>query len=201
VGLSAVASKILCRKHNSELSAVDSQGIVAIRALDGSAPALGSESQTLVNGEIFERWLLKTAINVSYGSSLVLGVGMADSQPGIPPPYLLAVVFGGLAFSHRMGAYFLIPACDFKFRSGEITVIPIHKDGQIGGFYFHLRGVDLFLSLLPGSHPPTLRELGPTSLPQHILDAEPHYRSSSIITSTNDGPPLQIRFSWPQQSR
>ena len=92
VGLSALTSKILCRKHNSELSAVDNQGILAIKALDGSDAALSSESQAPVNGEIFERWLLKTAINVSYGSSLVLGVGMADSQPGMPPPYLVAVV-------------------------------------------------------------------------------------------------------------
>lgn len=202
IGLGSATAGVLCRKHNSLLDVVDRGGVSAIRSFDADR----EEGDPMVQGEVaidgglFERWLLKTAINVSYMSSLQIGVGMTDQQVGIPASYLVAVAFGACSFSHKMGAYFLLPSEEFRFRKGEITIMPVHKDGHIGGFYFHLRGVDVFLSLYAGHAPSSLRNLGVSSLPVHILDAVPTYRSTSLTISTNNNAFRGISFSWPAKT-
>jgi hypothetical protein len=176
---------------------VDRTGITAIRRFDRlcNEPGYGISGMP-VDGHMFERWLLKTAVNLSFGSKQHIGVGMTDSQPGWPTPYLLAVVFGDIHFTHKMGAYFLHPADECQVKRGEISVVPIHKNQEIGGFYFHLRGIDVFLSLFPDHSPPKLRDLGVTMIPGHIMDATMQYRPESIVTVTDRTQPVTTAFFW-----
>jgi hypothetical protein len=195
IGLGSATAKVLCRKHNSLLEAVDRGGASAIKHF--SAEGIDAKREAIVDGGLLERWLLKTAINLCYGDESHIGINMTDQVVGRPAPYLLAVAFGDLAFSHKIGAYFLVPSEKFMFRKGEITITPVHKDRKIGGVYFHLRGVDVFLSLYPGHAPLSLRRIGVSGLPAPILDAIPHYRSQSIALSTNNEAHQKISFSWP----
>jgi hypothetical protein len=204
ISLASITSKILCRKHNSELSPIDKEGINAVRIFESLLPE-NLRSNTIlpengkVNGYQFERWLLKTAINVSYKSNLHIGLGMSESQLGLPSPYLLAVVFGGLNFTHNMGVYMLTNRKPTKFRVGEIAMFPVYKDGAIGGFFFHIRGLKFFLSLLPGSSLPKLRKLGLTEggyIDSDLLDSKPHYRLSEMIINNHNSPPQNIEFCW-----
>lgn len=200
VGLSSLTGKVLCGFHNSALSPVDIAGIKIVRYFDQLYPNIenlpSEKTEPPFDGHMFERWLLKTAINISYGSSEHIGVGMTDSKPGKPSAYLLAVVFGDIPFSHKMGAYFIYPKGEYLVRKGEISLVPVIKSGEIGGFYFHLRGLDIFLSLFPGHAPPSLEEIGVTGFPDHILHAELQYRSSSLILRNEGAASTQVRFAW-----
>jgi hypothetical protein len=193
VGLSSLVKKHLCRHHNSTLSVIDDAGA---RVLEGFGSENECDSQIVLDGPLFERWLLKCAINVVYGDSGSLGVGMTDSVPGKVPWYLLEVVFGRQPFVCSMGAYFLYPEGEFRHREGEIIVAPIRKSDEIGGVYFHLRGLDVFLSLLPGHTLTTLGDIDLTLLPEHVLRAKLEYRSRVLLTRVKDSPERTIRFHW-----
>lgn len=195
VGLSSLTAKILCRRHNSILEAVDRGGIAAIRAFDETVDP-GKDTTTSISGHDFERWLLKVAINLNFRGAEPLGVGMLGAQAGHPAPYLLEAVFGERALDHGMGAYFLFPAGEYRFRWGEILVIPIRKNGQIGGVYFNLRGFHVFLSLFPGDSAPPLGQLGKIALPNHVLEAKLIYRPSSVVISRKNGTHSTISFGW-----
>lgn len=80
-------------------------------------------------------------------------------------------------------------------------MVPIHKNQEIGGIYFHLRGIDVFLSLFPGHAPPKLRDLGVTTIPAHILDATMQYRPESIVTITNQTQPVTTAFCWKKSDK
>ena len=197
VSIASLTAKILCQQHNSKLSRLDEEGINAVRIFEYLLPATARSvnsrpSRFIIDGHLFEKWLLKTAINISYKTDQHIGVGMAESIPGIPSAYLLAVVFGELNFTHNMGIYTLTSNYFYKFKAGSIFICPVQKDGEIGGFLFHIRGLNFFLSLFPGHHPQKLRELGLTSddnLTDYLLDAALSYRLQEIIVNTQDQPP------------
>jgi hypothetical protein len=197
VSVNSMAAKILCRKHNSLLGIVDDGGIEANRAFQQAESGMvNPSSPKAVNGPLFERWLLKMAINLSYGHGLKLGVGIVGAVPGLPSKYFLDVVFGDIPLTHNMGAYFLFPHGQFLYPKGQFLTTPIHKNGEIGGVYFHITGFDLFLSLRPGDPPPTLGEMGIGSLEPHVLSAAVVYHSPSLITLGGYHEPQQIQFNW-----
>lgn len=200
IGLQRASAKILCGLHNNKLSQVDSEGIAAIRRFDAISNRKNKVTEgdnSAIDGGLFERWLLKTALNCSFGCAQKIGVGMVGAKPGKPPVYLLAVAFGEIPFTEKMGAYFLYPSGEYIVKAGSISIMPVHKYGEIGGFLFHLRGVDVFLALYPGHAPPRLGSLGVTAIPKHLLEADIQYRPPSILTTTNGSLPIIIQFDWP----
>ena len=195
IGLSALTSKILCRRHNSILESADHAGIAAIRAFDATIDP-GKDTTTSFCGLELERWLLKAAINLNCRGIDKLGVGMLGAKPGHPAPYLLEAVFGDRILDYKMGAYFLLPNGEYRFRKGELIVISIRRRGEIGGIYFNLRGIHVFLSLFPGHAPTQLGQLGGITLPDHVLEANPIYRPSSVVIPRNDGTKSDIAVGW-----
>jgi len=194
IGVNSATANILCRNHNSSLSQLDEAATAAVRAFEADdAPC----TYPPINGRLFERWLLKTAINLSFGESLHLGAGIAQGQLGWPSPELLDAVFGDEPFPERTGAYFVLPCGVARYRSGEIRIQPTIRRQHIGGVFFRLRGIDIFLSLFRGAIPPPLREIGfgdPELEP--ILDITPIYHPNELIVSTNQGPPRTISIHW-----
>lgn len=96
-----------------------------------------------------------------------------------------------------MGAHFLFPAKETLHQPSEIVMIPLIKDGYIGGLYFELRSQAVFLNLFPGHSPPTLGTVAEKlGLQQALLDAELVYRPPSIATASNSMPISMIRFQW-----
>lgn len=192
------------RKTNSALSSIDQAGIDAVRIFESTLPDNAKSVDILkakqyVDGHKFEKWLLKTAINVSYKGENHIGVGMADSEKGKPSSYLLAVVFGELNFTHKMGLYFLYPNNQYRFKAGSFHVFPVIKNNMIGAFVFHVRGIDFLLNLFPSYAPPSLRSLGinvATGDYDYILDAEPIYRGSSMTVINENNVQQSIYFKW-----
>lgn len=208
VGLSNLTSKVLCEHHNNTLSGIDQAGANAVRIIESILPE-DRRSTTLapdsleIDGLNFERWLLKIALNLSFKSELHIGFGMIDSTPGWPSPYLLQVVFGNLPFTHKMGLYTFGYDTTEKIRAGSIAFMPIHKEGHIGGFWYHIRGFDFFLSLYPGYYLPRLRELGigaNKNIPPYIVNALPEYRRKKIVALNERREPSVVSFKWDNQS-
>ena len=190
IGINALQRSVLCAKHNNALSPVDEAGVHAIGAF-----AVGTASKT-VNGPLFERWLLKTAINLSLDGGLHIGLGMRDSIAGKPSPYLLAVAFGEQPFLAGMGAYFLMPREPYSYRVGEILVAPVHRDGAIGGLLFGLRGQFVFLSLYPGHAPPPMGELAPRVLAPQLATAPMIYRPEGVRIRSFGRETGEVGFRW-----
>jgi hypothetical protein len=203
ISVASLTSKILCSKHNNALSDVDQAGIDAVRIFESTLPPSmrtmkSSNAPKYVDGYNFERWLLKTAINLSVGGKNHIGVGMSNSEPGKPSPYLLAVVFGRLKFTHEMGLYFFFQK-EYKCRVGLFGVYPIIKNEEIGAFVFNLRGIDVLLSLFPGHAPPSLRNLGikeDSGDNSYILDSTPSYRNPSLEVNNINEISHKIYFKW-----
>jgi len=204
VSVASITSKILCEKHNNGMSDIDQAGIDAIKTIESVLPPNARSVDTLtakkyINGHDFERWLLKTAINVSVKSENHIGVGMANSQVGLPSAYLLAVIFGELKLTNEMGLYFLFPKGEYKFKVGSFHMYPVVKDKEIGAFVFHIRGLDFLLNLLPGYPPPSLKNLGiskSTGNHDYMLDSVPQYRSNSIIIGNANENKQSVHFYW-----
>lgn len=198
IGVSGLARKILCGKHNSDLSPADKEAIKAINLFQRLKPPKRGDPplDPYVDGHRFERWLLKTAINVSYDSEHHIGVGMTNSQPGVPSAYLIDVAMGKLPFTHLMGAHFVLAEGETEHDPHEIIIIPLIKDDVIGGFYFELRSQPVFLNLLPGHAPETLRSVANMKLQDGLLDASLIYRPKFIASAAGGMPTSMVRFNW-----
>lgn len=193
VGINALQRKILCSKHNNDLSPTDEAAKHAIESF-----SIGN-SEIPLNGPLLERWLVKTAVNLSIEGNHHIGCGMTESKPGWPSPYLLAVAFGDEVLCAKMGAYFLFPETQYVHRAGEILIVPISRDEFIGGYLFGLRGFFIFLSLYPGHTPPPIHTLAPGLLPEPIGSAPLYYRPTSLkvkIAGSNEG---LIQIQWPHK--
>jgi len=208
VSIANLTAKVLCEHHNSKLSNIDQAGINAFRVFEQLIPEKHRTIKTppenkIIDGLNFERWLLKTAINLSFKGDKHIGVGMTDSVPGIPSPYLLQVVFGELPFTHQMGLYTLCYETMEKFLVGNFSVTPIYQDNNIGGFLYHIRGFDFFLSLYPGHPVPKLSTLGlgeHNNIPSHIANALPIYRRDIINVYNQKQEHMQVNFCWKPQN-
>ena len=199
IGVNGLARQILCKTHNSALSETDSEAKKAVSLFQRSMSPTPTDpvGGNKVDGHKCERWLLKTAINLSYGGNLHIGVGMSESCPGLPSRYLIDVAFGKIQFTHQMGAHFIFPEKETQHDPGAIMMIPLRKDGLIGGFYFELRSQPIFLNLFPGHSPPTLGSVtSDLSVQQDLLDANLVYRPPSVATASNGIPTSMIRFRW-----
>lgn len=190
IGINALQRSFLCGKHNNDLSPTDQAAKCAITAFETGA------SIHPLNGVLLERWLVKTAINLSIDTNLHIGYGMNQSKKGWPSPYLVAVAFGSETLCAKMGAYFMLPMTQYKYRAREIMVVPIHRDEQIAGFIFNLRGQYIFLNLFPGHAPPIINTLVQGLLPEPISTAPLCYRPTSFGIQDADGKEGRIELEW-----
>jgi hypothetical protein len=157
VGLAALTGKILCRKHNSELSELDTAVKQAFETFDASMQLFQVRSKLksrrwaiktfAIDGTSLERWFLKTLINLSHNGPWIIGEG---SHPaGQPNPELVKIAFGRAAFREKAGLY--TAAHDGEqvtLRQGLRLTPKTIGDNLLAGM-FSLCGYRFFLSLLP----------------------------------------------------
>jgi hypothetical protein len=116
IGLASFVRNSLCRQHNSRLSPVDQAGAAAFRGLNPAGGRTQSPSREIeVDGFLFERWVLKSVLNVLYDDE---GSPGTDAVPALARTFLLKRTFGVEQMSYPMGLYIedqvgqLIPASD-----------------------------------------------------------------------------------------
>jgi len=113
VGLSSATAKILCKKHNSDISDVDAAGKAGFDTIRemirlGDArfklkPRHWTVKHFEIDGKKFERWCLKTLINLCYDRGHAIG---RDSiVDGKPSERLVRISYGLERFKNKAGLY------------------------------------------------------------------------------------------------
>lgn len=179
IGINSLTRKVLCKKHNNGFSTLDEEAKYAINCFEKG------KTGRPINGLLLERWLLKTAINLSLNCNFRIGVGFSDSVKGYPSPYAVALALGQEPFKYEMGMYFLENKTGVPNNPNEQLMMPITKNDEIGMFLFGLRGANIILNLVPAHEVPKLSNLKlHDSSPVDIEDEKPIYRPQGF-TNTN----------------
>ncbi len=155
IGLSSLVGNILCRKHNSDLSCLDSVALETFNAfresvkITNARKGLNTKSWTLkrfvVNGASLERWFLKTLINLSFGGEWIIGMG---SHPkGTPSKDLVETAFGLREFRDGSGLYLAGQSGDQIDSRDGITFTPKTSGRNLVVGAFQFRGFKFYLNL------------------------------------------------------
>jgi hypothetical protein len=147
-----------------------------------------------LEGEIFERWLLKTVVNVA-------AAGWAGPRKWRPSPDVVSAIFEGTSIPHGAGFY-SVDGVDPNHRpAGGVSFTPIlfnkTTDPQLGGAYITVHGMPLFAAfntdlaqrLEAGEVPRLLKQFSEDGL-RHV------YRPAALVMSRKRGRPVVIAFSW-----
>jgi hypothetical protein len=105
-----LTAPILCETHNSRLAPFDTEGLAMFAAMDkmneyGLNPQLPAPTAR-IDGDRFERWMLKTLCGCLYSGNIRLPEGV--SNKGIcPSAELLDILFNGASFPDRLGLHYI----------------------------------------------------------------------------------------------
>lgn len=108
---SALTSKILCGRHNSQLSALDNEAAATFRALrrfemdNKDSVATPTDDFEFVDGPRLEAWMLKSLFGLLAAGQITSGeVPVVDVREGARHP-LLEVLFQGNSWPDEWGLY------------------------------------------------------------------------------------------------
>lgn len=203
IGLSSMTSKILCKKHNSDLSPVDTVGAQAFNAFRESAqlnnirgklkPRRWRVQKYTIDGRLLERWFLKTTINLlSLGN---IPIGKNSTRLGKPSGNLVDIAFGRNDFHKPAGLY----ASAFKGETinsrDVVQFAPLIKDQtHVSGALFFFRGFR-FLLMMDMEEPP--KSLADSNFYYHSLEEHSHnYHLKNINWKHDKYLSTTIQFRW-----
>ncbi|TKS60132.1 MAG: hypothetical protein EWM72_01597 [Nitrospira sp.] len=157
ISLKNAVVKVLCKSHNSKLSELDTE-IRKIsecfsqfnQAVVGGADSSKHSNQFVgqVNGVKFERWLLKTTLNVICASP-------KKYISFWPDEFLASLVFGKIKFDYHtgMGLYFIHPnlygnlVSSWNFVNVRPAILTIEGDTGLIGAIISFWGMPFFLKV------------------------------------------------------
>jgi len=191
----AEKANILCRHHNSLLSPLD-EFAGKLASFQASCSDENFNETPLVEGEVFERWALKTVINVAVA-------GWAGSRKWRPAPEIVASIFGEAKIPQEQGlGLHSVDGMDPNHHpSGGTSFFPVvmNKPGdpQLAGAYIAVHGMPLFVSF----HHDLVRRLEGGELPnlsqRFSSDGLKHlYHPGAIVITRKRGQSLVIGLSW-----
>lgn len=156
--LETLKKRILCKKHNSQLSEVDAAAkasLISIRdayALFNARGKLRERRWNIKRFEVdmlrLERWSLKTLINLNHIDGWMIGDDA--SKPHTPPCELVEVAFGRKRFTDAKGLYSLSKGQHvIDFHEGAFSFCATTSGQQLVGGRFWLWGVPFYMSIYP----------------------------------------------------
>ena len=157
VGLASLTANILCRKHNSVLSDLDTAVKDTFETFEESLRLQEVRSKLrlrsyaikrfTIDGPLLERWFLKTLINIGFEGDRIIGEG--THAPGQPSDELVRIAFGRAQFRPKAGLYTAArPGESIALRQGLSYTAKRIGDNLLAGM-FSLGGYRFFLNLLP----------------------------------------------------
>jgi hypothetical protein len=134
------STNTLCRYHNNNLSSVDQAGTNAFNVFLNAASDTPRPKNT-IRGDTFERWLLKTAINIEL---------LANFKTPIPSE-LVEIAFGHRPFPASSGLFFMGNTQDTVIPEDRITVMRLHDpiNNGVPAVQFTVGGFRLLLAYGP----------------------------------------------------
>jgi hypothetical protein len=160
LSVNALASRILCSRHNNALSQLDSAAVQFFELLSNlraSHDRVAGDSQDtcigVVNGHDLERWFLKAMIGGLYSGNMTIGGAQQQHSP--PPQNQLEFLFGERSYLKGWGLYVLNPIEPVLPQSRYVTTTALSIEGvpagilvQTVGFQFALGPQDAELPQL-----------------------------------------------------
>jgi hypothetical protein len=158
IGLASLVANILCKKHNSALSELDTAASNASKVFR-EAVHLNHVRQKLkrqpawnvkryrIDGPRLERWFLKTLINISFGGQWTIGPGTHTA--GCVSCDLVETAFGRRPFGIGAGMYTIAHMGQQVVSEDRVNFTPLTQDNNLNGARFNFRGHSIFLNLLP----------------------------------------------------
>lgn len=202
IGLSALTSKILCEKHNNELSPLDTavgkssetfREIDRLYAVRGKLkPHYWNVKRFAVDGALLERWLLKTLINLWCNKQHP--IGRDSTVEGSPSDRLVRIAFGLEKFKGKAGLHFVVKekmniAVDERL---QCTTLP--KNNKIEMALFSFKGFGLLLCLEEEGPPDSLRGLSFGG--QDLGDVKPLFREATVNFNMGKYRSHTLQFKW-----
>lgn len=149
IGLANVTAKILCRKHNSDLSDLDSAAAKFFDAIRQATricnvrsklkPGIWHVKRFAVDGLKLERWFLKTLINLAWTAKHP--IGPQSEMIGVPSADLVEIAFGLKQFERGAGLYTVAHVGQLIHSNDTVQFAPMIKDDlYIAGGLFVFRG-------------------------------------------------------------
>ena len=140
----ALASKILCDRHNSALSSLDAIAVRLFGAFnEEGASGSGRQLLYLFSGADLERWLLKILCGLVYSRSLAIENA---TEVAIPKQWL-EILFGNADFLEGQGLYVCtVPGHRFEGPYG-LMLQAIAGSGGVSGLGLWVCGYELILSM------------------------------------------------------
>ncbi len=139
---STFSSRILCSRHNAQLSELDQEAKRVFDVFDAfqgwkpSGPDHGITTYD-IDGHLFERWLVKTSINYTY----TFGIGQDGEflKPGKPPLPLVEQAYGRRPLPSEGGMFMLVKLQEALPFTGGISFAPVaYGPWVIGGMFSFL---------------------------------------------------------------
>ena len=164
IPIERLTARILCTNHNNQLSPLDSEAVEFIKTiaeLERVLLARWKSPQRIflniirpsVNGTIFERWAVKTAIGCSLVDHKNRLWHQTQKSLGEPPGEIVRAVYGLSPFSTPMGLYFAHGEEDKNFFRDGITVETLfHPRGGFVGALLRFRGFRFLVWLTAESY-------------------------------------------------
>ncbi len=190
IGLNNAVSKILCRTHNSSLSPLDAEIKIAREYFRKFSELVSRDERTeefigKIHGVKFERWLLKTTINVIRASP--------KKYSNFFPDYLLTqMAFGVTPFNYNtgQGLYMVDPRlCRNMVRSDNSVnvrpiILAIEEQSCLLGSLVTFCGIPFFLNTID----PMTKNLGGLNTIENInLIDKRFFHPPRIRTLTSNG--------------
>lgn len=144
IGAASLGSKRLCRHHNTKLSKTDSAALSFFRALRDQVDAASRPPVRVIRNN-FERWFLKTAINLSLAGTVAVWPRTYGSEEPVPSE-LVRIAFGRTFFKEPAGLYlFSHPTRLHESKDAVHAGSYLDSSGQIVAFVFEFGGMPALL--------------------------------------------------------
>ncbi len=160
IGVGNLTSKMLCKTHNNALSDYDAAGLAMYMALEllDLEPRIPIPNRFIkkIDGDAFERWMLKALVGGLYSGILRLppGMSMKDVQPTLD---FLHILYRGAPFPTGTGMFWIPPKPGTFTNPGleplQLAPVPNVDNTMVGAFRVFLFGLEFTLlrsSLSPG---------------------------------------------------
>jgi hypothetical protein len=157
IGINSLTKNILCRDHNTKLSAVDDAAIAAFEVLREHVRLTSVREQMTerhwtrrrlkIGGDKLERWFLKTLINLAVGGKQK--IGPSSTVAGEPSCDLVEIAFGKSKFTGSAGLYNSGEVGEKIDSDDRVTIVSFFDRANefVLGAVFHFRGFRFMLAL------------------------------------------------------
>lgn len=205
VGGDSVTARILCKKHNNALSALDvaagrafadlRQAIVLVNERLSSRPPWPVVVLKITEPWLLERWFLKTMLKLVTVRPDDLRWRNPDAPVAEIPPRLLEISFGRPPFRKPMGLYSAQALGEPVGLSESVRFAPLRYEGEtlVGGI-FELAGWRVILHLEPHELPDGIPL--PNEHDQRTYATQLQYRLSGINCNIGSILSHTIQFDW-----